>query len=114
MMNKYNSLCTWFNGDRNLKDPDSGPANVLITMEVERCLVGSGYNPGDETKRRLRRGLVCPVWENITLKYLTHHHFSFGSDLGSLSSHNKKTVLFFFFFLFDGTRVCLYSCRYYC
>ena len=78
MMNKYTSLCTWFNGDRNLKDPDSGPARE---DQGERCLVGSGNLPGDETKRRLRRGLVFVLYGKI-LPFKIPHSSSlvFGSD----------------------------------
>jgi len=52
-----------------LRDPDSLSGKRVDHDEggeVSGWMAGSGYDPGDETKRRLRRGFVCPVWENIT------------------------------------------------
>jgi hypothetical protein len=66
---KNKRLSTWSNGDRNLRDPDSLSGKRVDHDEggeVSGWTAGSGYDPGDETKRRLRRGFVCPVWENIT------------------------------------------------
>ncbi len=56
MMNKYDSLCTWFNGDRKLTAPDS--SGNVVTME-ERWIgwLRESSWRRDKKKRRLRRSL---------------------------------------------------------
>ena len=52
---KNKRLSTWSNGDRNLRDPDSLSGKRVDHDEggeVSGWMAGSGYDPGDETKRR--------------------------------------------------------------